>query len=122
VGRFSCANGQKQRLCKTKAETSSPTVSIESLALSCLIDAMENQDVGTWDIPAAFMQAEIDEEVHIKFKQEFVYLLISVNESYSGCVTYEKQKKVVCSVEQGPVWHGASITLVLAEIVRFTCG
>jgi hypothetical protein len=56
-----CADRRKQRIYKTKAETSSPTVSIESLTLSCLIDVMENRDVGTCDIPAAFMQAEIDE-------------------------------------------------------------
>jgi hypothetical protein len=48
-----CADGQKQRIHKTKAKTSSPTVSIKSLTLSCLINAMENQDVGTCDIPAA---------------------------------------------------------------------
>jgi hypothetical protein len=54
-----CADGHKQRLYKTKAETSSPTVSIKSLTLSCLMDAMENRDVGTCNIPVAFMQAEL---------------------------------------------------------------
>jgi hypothetical protein len=48
---------------------------------------MENQDVGTCDIPAAFMQAEIDEEIHIKFEGELTDLLISVDKSYSRCVT-----------------------------------
>jgi hypothetical protein len=39
------------------------------------MDAMENRDVGTCNIPVAFMQVEIDEEVHIKFEQELVDLL-----------------------------------------------
>ena len=62
-----CADGRKQRLYKTKEETSSPTVSIEAILFSCMIDAMEGRDVATLDIPGAFMQAMIDEEVHIKF-------------------------------------------------------
>jgi Reverse transcriptase (RNA-dependent DNA polymerase) len=90
-----CTDRQKQRIYKTKAETSSPTVSIESLTLSCLINAMENRDVGTCDIPAAFMQAEIDEEVHIKLEGELTDLLISVDESYSCCITFERGKKVI---------------------------
>jgi hypothetical protein len=44
---------------------------------------MENRDVGTCYIPAAFMQSEIDEEIHINFEGELRDLLISVDESYS---------------------------------------
>jgi hypothetical protein len=90
-----CADGHKQRLYKTRAETSSPTVTIESLILSCMIDAMENQDVATCDIPAAFMQADIDEEVHIKFEGELVDFLVSIDPSYKQCMLYERGKKVV---------------------------
>ena len=36
-----CADGRKQRLYMSKDETSSPTVSIESVMLSCVIDADE---------------------------------------------------------------------------------
>jgi Reverse transcriptase (RNA-dependent DNA polymerase) len=93
-----CVNERKQRLYKTKAETSSPIVSIESLTLSCLIDAMENRDVGVCDRPAASMQAEIGKEVHIKFERELVDLLISIDESYSRCITYKKGNKVIYAV------------------------
>jgi hypothetical protein len=81
---------------------------------------MENCDVGTCNIPAAFMQAEINEEVHIKRKQELVDLLISMDEtSYSCCVTYKKGKKVMCSAEQCPVQQSADITLVLDDCQLF---
>jgi hypothetical protein len=90
-----CADGRKQKLYKTKAETSSPTVSIESLVLSCLIDAIEGRDVATCDIPGAFMQAEIDEEVHIKFEGELVDLLITVDNTYVQYVCLEKGKRVI---------------------------
>jgi hypothetical protein len=36
-----CAEGHKQRLYKTKEETSLPTVSVEALFLSCIIDAQQ---------------------------------------------------------------------------------
>ena len=65
-----CANGRKQRLCKTKEENTSPTVSLKAVLLSCMIDAMQGCDVATLDIPGVFMQAMIDEEIHIKFDRE----------------------------------------------------
>jgi hypothetical protein len=61
-----CADGRKQRVYTAKEEASSPTVSIEALMLSCVIDAKEGRDVATADIPGAFMQAEMDEVVHMR--------------------------------------------------------
>jgi hypothetical protein len=52
-----CADGRKQRLYTTKEEASSPTVAIEAVMLSCVIDAMEKRDVATVDIPGAFMRS-----------------------------------------------------------------
>ena len=52
-----CADGRKQRIYTTKEEASSPTVAIESVMLSCVIDAQEKRDVATIDIPGAFMHA-----------------------------------------------------------------
>jgi hypothetical protein len=71
-----CADSRKQRLYKTKEESSSPTVSIEALFLTCMIDAMEDQYIVTCDIPRAFMHADIDELMHIKLEGELVDLLI----------------------------------------------
>jgi hypothetical protein len=90
-----CADGRKQRVYKTKADTSSPTVSIEALLLSCMIDSLEGRDVATCDIPGAFMQADIDEEVHVKFDGELVDLLVQVDQSLAKYVTMERGKKVL---------------------------
>ena len=46
-----CADGRKQRLYKTKAETSSPTMNVEALLITCLIDAMEGREVMTIQLP-----------------------------------------------------------------------
>jgi hypothetical protein len=90
-----CVDGRPQRLWKTKEETTSPTVSIESLLISCMIDAMENRDVATIDIPSAFMQAFIDEIVHIKFDDELIDLLCEVDPSLKQYVSYENGKRIL---------------------------
>jgi hypothetical protein len=104
-----CADGRKQRLYKTKEETSSPTpISIEAVLFSCMIDAMEDCDVATLDIPGAFtrcMQAMIDEEVHIKFDGKLIDLLCQVNPSLSKFVGMENGKKVLCTSTPSSTRH-----------------
>ena len=65
-----CADGRKQRETTSKEDASAPTVSIEAVMISAVIDAMEGRDVATVDIPGAFMQADIDEVAHVKFEGE----------------------------------------------------
>jgi len=74
-----CADGRKQREHTNKEDSRSPTVAIESLVLSCIIDSMENRDVPTVDIPGAFMQADMDEEVvHLKLHGKMAELLVQL--------------------------------------------
>jgi hypothetical protein len=40
-----CADGRKQRIYTSKEDASSPTISMEALFLTCVIDAMEGRDV-----------------------------------------------------------------------------
>ncbi|KAG7356172.1 enoyl-CoA hydratase [Nitzschia inconspicua] len=90
-----CADGRKQRLYKTKEETSSPTVSIEGLFLTCIIDVLEKRDVATVDIPGAFMQADIDELIHVKLEGETAVLLVRIDPTYQQFLTYENGKPVI---------------------------
>ena len=90
-----CVDGRPQHLWKNKQDTTSPTVMIESLFLSCVVDAYEKRDVATIDIPSAFMQAFIDELVHIKFDDEIIDLLCEVDPSLKQYVTYENGKRVL---------------------------
>eukprot|EP00980_Cylindrotheca_fusiformis_P029055 scaffold22705_cov169-Cylindrotheca_fusiformis.AAC.1 len=90
-----CADGRKQRIYKSKEETSSPTVSVEALFLTCLIDALERRHVMVVDIPGAFMHADIDELIHVKLVGDIAELLLRVDPSYRKFVTYEKGKKVI---------------------------
>jgi hypothetical protein len=63
-----CADGRKQRIHTKKEDASSPTVAIESVMLSCVIDAEEDRDVAIIDIPGAFMQVDMDEIVHMRLE------------------------------------------------------
>ena len=92
-----CADGRKQRLYKTKEETSSPTVSIEALFLTCAVDAIERRAVLICDIPGAFMQADIDEVVHIQhIDGPILSALLRIDPSYATkFVTTERGKPVL---------------------------
>ena len=90
-----CADGRKQRLYKTKEETSSPTMNIEALFITCIIDALEGREVMTCDIPGAFMQSEMDELVHMKLEGEIALLLIRLDPTYKQFLSYHRGKPVI---------------------------
>ncbi|KAI2491389.1 Reverse transcriptase (RNA-dependent DNA polymerase) [Fragilaria crotonensis] len=82
-----CADGRKQRAFTTKEEASSPTVSIESVMLSCVIDAKERRDVATVDLPGAFMQADMEDTVHMKLEGKMAELLVKCDPKLYRVVT-----------------------------------
>ena len=90
-----CADGRKQRLYKSKEETTSPTITTEALFITCLVDAIENRYVATCDVPGAFMHSDINEQVHLKLEGEITELLIKVDSTYAEFVTHEKGKTVI---------------------------
>ena len=63
----------------------SPTASLESILLTAVIDAHEERDVMTCDIPNAFIQAEMPEvrdgkeRVYMKITGVLVDLLVQLN-------------------------------------------
>ena len=90
-----CADGRKQRLYKSKEDTTSPTITTEALFLTCLTDAIENRYVVTCDVPGVFMHSDIDELVHLKLEGEIAELLVKVDPSYAEFVSKEKGKTVI---------------------------
>ena len=90
-----CADGRKQRVYTAKEEASSPTVSIESIMLTSVIDALEGRHVATADIPGAFMQADMDEVVHMRLVGTMVDLLLRIAPEYAKYVVMERGQKVL---------------------------
>ena len=86
-----CADGRKQRATTTKEEASSLTVAIESVMLSCVIDAKEGRDEATVDIPGAFMQADMEDTVHMKLEGKMAELLVRIDQKCTGSMSRSRK-------------------------------
>jgi hypothetical protein len=74
-----CADGRKQRQYTAKVDASLPTVAIKLVMLSCLIDTKVHRDVATVDILGAFMQADMEDLVHMKLEGKMAELLVKLD-------------------------------------------
>jgi hypothetical protein len=97
-GRFkgrTVADGRPQRNLYDKSETASPTATMDALLLTILIDAYERRDVGTADIVGAYLKAQMDDFVLMKFTGESVDILCKMDPRYLDFVTMAGKTKVV---------------------------
>ena len=90
-----CANGRKQHLYVSKDKLTSPTVQLESILMSLMIDISELQDIATCDIVGAYLFANMKDFVLIKLTGESVKIMCKTNPSYKSYVSYEKGKPVL---------------------------
>ena len=87
-----CADGSKQRKYLKEGESvASPTVSLESILSTLVIDIYENRDLAICDVLGGFLQADIPEEKTILMciSERFVDILCQANEKYKNYITYE---------------------------------
>ena len=101
-----CADGRKQREHTNKEDASSPTVAIESVLLSCTIDAKEGRDVATVNIPGAFMRADMDQVVHLKMQGQMAELLVKLNPKLYRKHVQTEGGKTVLHVELRKALYG----------------
>ena len=78
-----------------KDEVTSPTIHLESLILSMVIDGHERRDVATCDVAGAFLIPDIDSFIIIKLDGDMVDIMCEANHKYKNYVTYECGKKVL---------------------------
>ena len=93
-----CADGSKQKhYLKDGEDFTSPTISLEALFTTMLIDIFEGRDIATFDIPGAYLHAEMPEEKQIllKLRGEFVDIMCEVNGEHTQNVVMENGKKVL---------------------------
>ena len=92
-----CADGSVQRGYISKEESSSPTISLQALFATWIIDSIEGRKVQTFDVPGAYLHAEIPEEeqVFMKFEKEFVEIMCEVNPEYKEHARIENGRKVL---------------------------
>jgi hypothetical protein len=90
-----CADGRKQREYISKEDATSPTVAIEAVFLTAVVDAFEGRSVVVVDVPRVFMQADMDKIVYVRFNGEMVEMLVKINPIYQQYVTHEQNDKVI---------------------------
>ena len=102
-----CTDGRKQRLYIPPEDTKSPTVSTESLFLSCLIDAVEKRSIATCDIVGAYLNAEMVDKVYIVIRQKMMDMLLAVNgKKYRAFVHITVKGDRLLYVLSGKVLYG----------------
>ena len=96
-----CANGSKQRNWMSSEDAMSPTVMTDSVLLTATIEAEEERDVATFDIPNAFIQTEVEEtddqgdRIIMKIRGAMVDMLLEIDEDYEKFVTMENAQRVL---------------------------
>ena len=90
-----CADGRKQRKYISKEEVSSPTMQLESLILSLIIDAKEGRDVATADVVGAYLLANMKDYVLVKLTGKSVDIMCGVSAEYEKYVGIENGKRVL---------------------------
>jgi hypothetical protein len=73
-----CADRRKQRGDWTKQQSTLPTVATESVFITTVISAHEGRDVACFDIPGAFLHANLDEDITMVLKGRLTELMVQV--------------------------------------------
>ena len=109
-----CANGNKKRGHMTKEETSSPTVSTEGLHISCTIEAQEERDVVTTDIPGEFIQTDVNDTVYVQLSGPLATLLEKVDKKkYEKFVVEEGGNPIIYVRLKKAIYGTLNASLIL---------
>ena len=73
-----CINGAPQRAYIPKEEAASPTVSTESMFITAGIAASEGRYVRCYDVPSAFVNTDVDENVLMVLKGELAEMMVHI--------------------------------------------
>ena len=74
-----CADGRKQRRYIPKEEATSPTIQLESLIMSLIIDAKEGRDVAIANVVGAYLKANMLDYVIVKLTGKTVDVMYEVS-------------------------------------------
>jgi Reverse transcriptase (RNA-dependent DNA polymerase) len=89
-----------------KEDVSSPTVSIEVVLLSRVIDIQEGRDVATVNIPGAFMQADPNEVLHMRLEGHMAEMLVKLDPQIYRKHIHMKGDKPILYVELKKALYG----------------
>ena len=109
-----CINGAPQIACIKKEDTASPTVSTDSVFTIGAINAHENRDVATTDLPGAFLNTVTDELVFMVLKGKLCELMVRMNPKiYRQYVTTDKKGNPILYVQLYKSMYGLLHSVLL---------
>ena len=117
------ADRRPQKKIYLKDETASPTVSLEALLLSLMIEAKEGRDIATADVGrgGAYLHREMDDFIVLKMVEIAVDIMCKVNDAYKQYVTTKKGQQVLYlqllkalygCVKAALIWYTVFVTVL----------
>jgi hypothetical protein len=103
-----CANGHKQKDGTwLKQETTSPMVATELVFLTTIIDAHEGHDVACFNIPGAFLHADMDKDITMVLKGRLAELMVQVAPNlYRKYITVDRKGTAVLYIKMQKALYG----------------
>ena len=116
------ADGRSQQGYTDKTDTSSPTVSLEAMLLTCAADAKEGRYVAITDIPRAFLHADMEQDVHMLLEGTIAKFIVKLEPSlYRKFVWRNKQDKPMLYVKLQKALYGTlQATLLFWKLLSDT--
>ena len=72
-----CADGRKQRAGQSKENDTLPTVSLEAVLITSMIDAYEGREVAIVAVPGEFLTADQDKVINMKLRGKLAKLMVN---------------------------------------------
>jgi hypothetical protein len=115
-----CINGAPQRAYISKEEAASPTVSTESTFITASIAAHEHRKVRCYDIPSAFVNTDVDEDVLMVLKGKLADMMVQIApQVYRKYVTVDKKGTpildIICQTAKSVIWTDESQFTILQK-------
>ena len=103
-----CADERKQKDGTwSKQDTTLPTVAMESVFITAVIDAHEGRDVACFDIPVAFLHTDVDEDITMVLKGRLAELTVQVAPNlYRKYITVDRKGMAILYVKMQKALHG----------------
>ena len=103
-----CANGAPHKKIVPREEAKSPTLSLEVLIITSVINAWEKRDVATFNVPGAYLHADLPKHKFalLKLRGKFVDSMCDVNPEFRKHVRFEKRcRSTIHKDPQSFIWH-----------------
>jgi hypothetical protein len=111
------AGGRKQREVSSKANTTSPTISLESVLTTATIDAFKHRDVDIVSVPGAYLTIDMDKEVFVCLRRRLIELMVkTAPEIYRKYISMGSDNKQCVYVKLRNALYGCLQSAVLVYL------